>query len=195
MKVTLFYDYTCPFCYITSKNIEILSNEFDLNLDWKGIEIHPEYPTGGMKSSGSLKSLKAAEIIKQTARESGTRVIFPGFRTNSRLSLEASEFAKSRNLFESMHKALYDAYFLDKKNIGDVNIILELGETAGIDRNQLEECLLGRSMSGQIEENKELAAKYGVLGVPTLILGTFPIHGNQSLDTLRHIIRRAIERS
>ena len=195
MKVTVFYDYICPFCYITSTNIEALSDEFDLDIDWKGIEIHAEYPTGGVKSSKTLRSLKAAETIKQTAGESGIPFIPPGFRTNSRLSLEASEFAKTRNLFKAMHKALYNAYFQDKKNIGSLNIILELGETAGIDRILLEECLIGRSMFGQIEENKKEAAEYGVLGVPTVILGHFPIHGNQTIDTLRHMIRRAIERS
>jgi predicted DsbA family dithiol-disulfide isomerase len=195
MKVTVFYDYICPFCYITSTNIEALSEEFDLDIDWKGIEIHPEYQSGGVKSSKTLRSLKASEIIKQTAGESGIPIILPGFRTNSRLSLEASEFAKTRNLFKAMHKALYNAYFQDKKNIGRLNIILELGETAGIDRILLEECLIGRSMFEQIEVNKKEAAEYGVLGVPTVILGNFPIHGNQTIDTLRHIIRRAIERS
>lgn len=180
---------------MTSKNIEALSNEYDLEIDWKGIEIHPEYPTGGVESSKSLRSLKAAETIKQTAGETGMRITLPGFRTNSRLSLEASEFAKKQNLFGAMHRALYDAFFLEKKNIGDVNIILELGETAGIDRALLEECLLERSMSGQIEENIKMAAEYGVLGVPTLLLSNFPVHGNQSLDTLRHMVKRAEERS
>jgi predicted DsbA family dithiol-disulfide isomerase len=195
MKVTVFYDYICPFCYITSKNIEGHSDEFDLEIDWKGIEIHPESPSGGVKSSNSLRSFRAAEIIQQSAKESGVRITLPGFRTNSRLSLEASEFAKTMNRFEAMHGALYDAYFLDKKNIGDVNIILGLGETVGIDSALLEECLLGRSMSGQVEENKKMAEDYSVLGVPTLLLGNYPVHGNQSLDTLRHMVKRAIERS
>lgn len=195
MKVTVFYDYICPFCYIASKNLETLSGEFDLDIDWKGIEIHPEYPAAGEKSSGSLRSLKAGQIIKQTAEESGIRITLPGFRTNSRLSLEASEFAKTRDLFKGIHKAIYEAYFLKRKNIGDVRIILEIGETAGIDRALLEESINQRSMFHKIEENKKAARGFQVLGVPTLILGNFPVHGNQSLETLRHMIRRAIERS
>jgi predicted DsbA family dithiol-disulfide isomerase len=82
MKLTVFYDYTCPFCYITSKNLETLSSEFDLDIEWKGIEIHPEYPGEGQKSSRSLKSIKTVQSIKGAAEESGMEILLPGFRIN-----------------------------------------------------------------------------------------------------------------
>ncbi|HVY54943.1 MAG TPA: DsbA family protein, partial [Thermodesulfobacteriota bacterium] len=195
MKLTVFYDYICPFCYLTSKSLEKLSREFDLDVEWKGIEIHPEYPGSGQKSPSSLKSLKAAEFIKGAARESGTDIVLPGFRTNSRLSLEASEFAKTRNLFRSFHEMIYDAYFLKRKNIGDIKVVLETGSKSGLDVRDLEECLVNRTMFQRIEQNKKEAELNLVTGVPTLMMGNFPLYGNQTRETLRHMIRRAIERS
>jgi len=195
MKLTVFYDYTCPFCYLTSKNLESLSNEFDLDIEWKGIEIHPEYPSQGQKSSKSLKSLKTVESIKGAAKESGTEIVLPGFRTNSRLSLEASEFAKAGNRFRSLHNSIYEAYFKERKNIGDIKIVLEAGVKAGLDGRELEECLNNRTMFNKVEENKKAAEVNLVVGVPTLIMGNFPVYGNQSLETLRLMIKRAIERT
>lgn len=195
MKLTVFYDYICPFCYITSKNLETLSNELELDIDWKGIEIHPEYPGEGQKSSKTLKSLKTAESIKGAAKESGMEMLLPGFRTNSRLSLEASEFAKTRGRFVSFHKLIYEAYFMERKNIGDMEIVLEAGVMSGLDPKELEECLTGRTMFHKVEENKKAAQSNLVTGVPTLIMGNFPVYGNQSPETLRLLIKRAIERS
>ncbi len=195
MKLTVFYDYTCPFCYITSKNLETLSSEFDLDIEWKGIEIHPEYPGEGQKSSRSLKSIKTVQSIKGAAEESGMEILLPGFRTNSRLSLEASEFAKAKDRFKSFHNLIYEAYFLERKNIGDIETVLQAGAAAGLDGTGLEECLRSRTMFHKVEENKKAAQSNLVTGVPTLIMGNFPVYGNQSLETLRLMIKRAIERS
>ena len=195
MKLTVFHDYICPFCYITSKNLETLSNVFDLDIEWKGIEIHPEYPGEGQKSSKSLKSIKTVESIKGAAKESGTEILLPGFRANSRLSLEASEFAKVKNRFKSFHTLIYEAYFLERKNIGDMKIILETGIEAGLDAAELEDCLNNRAMFHRVERNKKDAQSKLVVGVPTLIMGNFPVYGNQSLETLRRMIKRAIQRS
>ena len=195
MKLTVFYDYICPFCYLTSKSLEELSREFDLEIEWKGIEIHPEFTSEGQKSPRSVKSLRVAEVIKAAAAENGTEIVLPGFRTNSRLSLEASEFAKTRNLFKSFHHLIYDAYYLERKNIGDVDVIIEAGANAGLDAVELAECLVKRTMFDRIEKNKREAEENMVVGVPTILLGAFPLYGNQSRDTLRHMIRRAIERS
>jgi predicted DsbA family dithiol-disulfide isomerase len=195
MKLSVFYDYTCPYCYLCSRNLDGLSSEFDLHIEWKGIEIHPEFPKHGQKSLRSLISMKAAERIKETAKETGIDIVLPGFRTNSRLSLEASEFAKISNRFAEVHAALYEAYFLQRKNIGDVKIVLEICERAGLDRTALEECLNERTMYHRIEENKKEAAQNQILGVPTLIIGKLPVHGNQSIETLRLMIKRALERT
>jgi protein-disulfide isomerase len=48
-------------------------------------------------------------------------------------------------------------------------------------------------MFDNIEANKKEAEDNIILGVPTFIFGNFPVHGNQSTQTMRHIIKRALE--
>jgi len=79
MNVTVYYDYTCPFCYLGTKRILGLSNEFNLTIDWKGIEIHPEFPPQGKKRTRTLKSKPIAETIKEMAKEDNIEIKLPGF--------------------------------------------------------------------------------------------------------------------
>ena len=193
MNVTVYYDYICPFCYLGTKRILGLSKEFNLTIDWKGIEIHPEFPPQGKKRTRTLKSKSFAETIREMAKEDNIEIKLPGYATNSRLSLEASEFAKIKGKFLEFHIGVYEAYFLEGRNIGDIEIVLDIGEKAGLHRSDLVECLNKRTMFDNIEANKKEAEDNIILGVPTFIFGNFPVHGNQSTQTMRHIIKRALE--
>ena len=193
MNVTVYYDYICPFCYLGTKRILGLSKEFNLTIDWKGIEIHPEFPPQGKKRTKTLKSKSFAETIREMAKEDNIEIKLPGYATNSRLSLEASEFAKIKGKFLEFHIGVYEAYFLEGRNIGDIEIVLDIGEKAGLHRTDLVECLNKRTMFDNIEANKKEAEDNIILGVPTFIFGNFPVHGNQSTQTMRHIIKRALE--
>lgn len=193
MNVTVYYDYICPFCFLGTKRILELSKEFDLTIDWKGIEIHPEFPPQGKKRTRTLKSKSFAETIREMAQEDNMEIKLPGFATNSRQSLEASEFAKVKGRFLEFHIGSYEAYFLEGRNIGDIEIILDIGEKAGLDKSDLSDCLDKRTMFDQIVANKKDAEDNLVLGVPTFMFGKFPVHGNQSTQTMRHLIKRALQ--
>lgn len=193
MNVTVYYDYICPYCYLGTKRILELSKEFDLTIEWKGIEIHPEFPPQGQKRSKTLKSKSFAKTVYSMAKEDNIEIKLPGFATNSRLALEASEFAKGKGKFPEFHMAIYEAYFLEGRNIGDIEIVLEIGEKAGLDdKHGLKECLNKRYMFDKIKTNKEDAEENLILGVPTFVFGNFPVHGNQSTQTMRSIIKRSI---
>ena len=141
MKVTAFYDYNCPYCYLGSMSLYELSSEFEMEIEWKGFEIHPEFPPEGKKRTKSLKSLRVGSRVLEMARQDGFQIKLPGFAANSRLSLEGGEFAKTKGLFKDYHKGIYEAYFKNGLNIGDINIVLEVGSNAGLDRAELEEAL------------------------------------------------------
>lgn len=194
MKVTVYYDYICPFCFLGIKRLETLEKEFPLEIQSKGIEIHPEIPPQGVKRPKTLKLEQVAQNINEMSKEDGLEITPPGIIANSRLSLEASEFAKIKDKFTEFHNGIYKAYFLDGENIGNRDVILKVGENAGLQVEELEECLNRRTMLKRIEENRQEAQKNQILGVPVFIFGSFPIHGVQSLESFRKIIYRIIEK-
>jgi predicted DsbA family dithiol-disulfide isomerase len=195
MNVTVYYDYICPFCYLGTTRILELSKEFNLAIEWKGIEIHPEFPAEGKIRAKTVKSKSFAKTVYAMAAEDEIDIRLPGFATNSRKALEASEFAKTKNRFLEFHQAVYEGYFQKGLNIGDVDIVLKLGEKTGLAKHELEECLDNGYMFDKIEANKRDAKDNLILGVPTFVFGIFPVYGNQSTETLRQLIERSLERN
>lgn len=194
MKVTIYYNYICPFCFLGIKRLEVLEKEFSMEIESKGIEIHPEIPPQGVKRAKTLRLEQVVQNINEMSKEDGFEIRLPGIIANSRLSLEASEFARTKDKFTEFHKGIYKAYFQDGENIGNRDVILKVGENVGLQVGELEECLNQRTMLKKIEENRQEAEKNQILGVPTFIFGSFPIHGVQSLESFRKIIHRTVER-
>ena len=188
MKIKIYYDYLCPFCYIGSMRIKEIATDYTLELEWKGIEIHPEYPPSGKKRKKTLHSALITEKIKDMSSEDGLSINLPGLLTNTRLVLEAAVFAKEESSFPEFHYSVYEAYFHDGVNIGDKKEILKIAQKAGLDVERLETALDKRTYSHSIDGNQLDAETDMILGVPTFVINRFPIYGAQSSETLKKII-------
>ena len=79
---------------------------------------------------------------------------------------------------------------MEKRNIGDLHVILEIAEKAGIDTNELEHDLNNGEMAEALGQYRRDAQKLDVLGVPTVVFNDFRVHGVQSVDTYRSIIAK-----
>ncbi|MEM4658452.1 MAG: DsbA family protein [Candidatus Methanosuratincola sp.] len=194
-SVTVFYDYICPFCFIGSLRISALSREMGFPLEWKGIEIHPEFPPSGTRRKRTTKSQTTAQNLMWLAEEEGIEITLPGFITNSRLALEAAELAKDEGLFEKFHTGIYEAYFQKSLNIGDERIVRDVAVGVGIGEEKLKRALSERTMKARIDENMKEASSSAILGVPTFVIGGYPLHGCQRRETMRKIIERWKERA
>ncbi len=194
MKLVFYYDYICPFCSLATDRILNLAEEFSLEIQWTGVEIHPRYPAEGKKRRKTEKTVRVTEILQNLAADTGSETKLPGFVTNSRLCLEAAEFAKEKNRFLEFHKACYEAYFGKGKNIGLLETVIEIACESGLCPSELREALEKKTFSPKIEKNMESAAKNMVFGVPTLYLGTLRIHGIQSAESYRKLITKQLAR-
>ena len=194
VKILLYYDYICPFCFLATERVLDLAREFGLEAEWLGVEIHPEYPAEGKRRKKTERTIRISETLENVAAEAGVEIKLPGFVTSSRLCLEGAEFAKEKDRFMEFHKACYTAYFREGKNIGLLETVLEAAERAGLCPEDLSESLRKKSFSGKIEKNMERARENMVLGVPTLYLGELRIHGIQPLESYRKLVAKELLR-
>lgn len=192
MTIDFYYDYLCPFCYVASKRIQKLSSEMALDVDWKGIEIHPEHGSEGKKRKPTARTEHLQQTLYEIAGQDGIKVDLPGFVTNSRLCLEASEYAKSKGRFMQFHDEVYNYYLFKKENIGRLDVVLSIGQQVGLNTKELAEKLRSGAMKDTVESNKRSAEKNMVIGVPTIYFNGFRVHGAQSTETYEKIIKRHI---
>ncbi len=190
MKITVFYDYICPFSFIGSRRIQQIGAEYGVEVEWKGYEIHPEYPPQGKRRRKTFRTIRTAESLQSVMEEEEFKFKLPGFITNSRLCLEAAEFSKTQGKFIEFHNLCYESYFIERKNIGDKNTVLEIGDRVGIDRDELELSLENGEMAEILVSYRRDAQRVDVLGVPTIVFNDFRVHGVQSVETYRSIIAK-----
>lgn len=200
LKIVMFSDYICPFCYIGFETVRKLKPEFNFELEWRGFQIHPDWPAEGLAADharvgGDPDSRRALwERISAMAEAVGFSMRPPTVLTNSRAALAASEFARESGRDEALEERIYRAYFSDGLNIGDPAVVSRLGAEAGLDSSEVANAIKSPKYELRLKNNALAANQRGVNGVPTFFIGEYPLVGAQSPDAMRSILKRATER-
>ena len=111
--------------------------------------------------------------------------------SNSRLALQAAEYARDNAKFHGYHQALFTAYFSEGLDIGDLNVLTQIARDTGLDADAMVSAVESRRYLPKLEEAKEDAARLGVSGVPTFHIDNRKLLvGAQPLDVFRKMLRR-----
>ena len=200
LKIVMFSDYICPFCYVGFETMRRLKPEFDFQLEWRGFQIHPEWPAEGIPLDKALETFAAAsrdalwKRISSMAEVVGFSMKPPAVLTNSGAALAATEFARESGRDEALEERIYRAYFNEGVNIGDAQTVARLAAEAGLDAGEVADAIKSPKYEMRLKNNSLTAHQRGVSGVPTFFIGEFPLVGAQSPAATRAILKRAIER-
>ena len=201
LKIVMFSDYICPFCYIGFETVRRLKPEFNFELEWRGFQIHPDWPAEGIPAdkareiSSDPDSRRALwERISAMAETVGFSMRPPAILTNSRAALAATEFARESGRDEALEERIYRAYFNEGLNIGDPSVVVKLASETGLDSSEVADAIKSPKYELRLKNNALAANQRGVNGVPTFFIGEYPLVGAQSPDAMRSILKRATER-
>jgi predicted DsbA family dithiol-disulfide isomerase len=169
--------------------VDKLNQEFDLRVEWLGFEIHPETPQEGTPLSTLFPRIDAKSMT-QSLNNAGAPfgIAFAKIAriSNSRLSLEAAEFAKDHDRFNGFHRALFEAYFSQGRDIGSVEILASIAGDAGLDAGSMKAALQAGKYRPMIEHARQEAVRLGVNAAPTFIIANRDrIVGAQPLQVFR----------
>lgn len=197
LKVIAYSDYICPFCYIGYHRIEQLKKEYNLDIEWRPFEIHPETPKEGALTEdlpfpkGYLEM--AFANVKRLADEDGLELKFSEKLPNSRLALYISEFARKKGKFEEFHKLVLEAYWLEGKDIGDKSFLLDLAESVGLNKNEIEIYLDTDEPFKVLQKTLKELRSYGINGVPTFNIEERLIVGAQPYEVFKNVINKILD--
>ncbi len=111
---------------------------------------------------------------------------------NSRLAQELSKWAEDKGKADEIHDALFRAYFVDVKNIGKIEPLVEIAETLGLPADEATDVLLSRKYKDAVDEDWRRCAAYGVNAVPTFLAGRYLMVGAQSYEELERLVQHVI---
>lgn len=195
MPISVYSDYICPFCYIGYLRLERLRQEFELDVDWCFLEIHPDNPPEGRPVSElgyppQHWKMLMANLSRLAAQEG---VVLPErtFTTNSRRALKLAQAVLEHQpaVFERLNRALYEAYFLQRENIGDPQVLQSLAQSIGAGRTLVELAWNDPHYDAVLSRNQTRAMNLGITGTPAYELGGEVYSGAVPLATLRRAVK------
>jgi predicted DsbA family dithiol-disulfide isomerase len=216
MRIEIFSDVICPWCFIGKRRFETAISR----LRERGVDVDVEYvfrpfqldPTAPSDSPTPAKDAyakkfggqeKATEILQHvTSVAAQDNITF-----NMDIAVRANTFLAHRMLGYSLkqHGAaiqivlkekIMDAYFTNGLNIGEISVLADCAESAGIPRPEAMTFLESDSLVNEIRAEIAEASDYGVTAVPTFIInGQWSVPGAQDVEMFERIIERILERA
>jgi predicted DsbA family dithiol-disulfide isomerase len=111
--------------------------------------------------------------------------------SNSRMVLEAGEFARDHGKFELFHEEAFRSYFTDVKNIGNIDVIMEIAENSGLDSAELQQSLDKEQYLSRLKDVTLQARRNGINSAPAFIIeNETVITGAQPVDVFRDVLSR-----
>lgn len=162
-------------------------------MEWRGVEIHPETPPEGTPMAKRFRPEDISRIMQHLRRMGapfGIAFVDRPILSNSRMALQAAEFSREQGRFDPFHEALFAAYFSHGLDIGDLDVLKQIGQDAGLDVEAMVNAVQSGKYLPELAGAQEEATRLGVTGVPTFFIGDKKsVVGAQPLDVFRKVLR------
>lgn len=207
MKVEIWSDIMCPFCYIGKRHFEAALSHFEhkdkVEVEWKSFQLDPSileevkvrtdiYQYIANRKGMSIDDVKTMfENVTGMAKNAGLDFNFDTqLVANSIKAHRIIQFAKEKNLGDQAEEVLFNAYFTEGKDLADDSTLLELGQKIGLTEQDINAALSQDEFLKYAKDDIAEASDLGVDSVPFFVLNRkFAVKGAQPahhfLDALK----------
>lgn len=201
MRIDIFSDTACPWCYLGKRRFELAMAarpQYEPRVSWRPFELNPQLPSDGMDRAAFLTAKfgdesRAAEAEAELLRQgeaSGIQFRFdlikrvPNTRRSHLLIAHASRSGRGA----AVKQRIMRAYLEEGADIGDLDELVRLGTEAGLDADESRYALVLREGQDGVVAAQRHAAVLGITGVPTFVFdGQYTISGAQEVGTLTSV--------
>ena len=185
MKVEIWSDVMCPFCYIGKRHfeqaIEKLPFKNEIEVDWKSYQLNPEYHNTSnetvydyLSRSKGMPIEQAKQMTKQVsdmAANAGLTIDFDkNIPANTFDAHRLIHLAAKHGLQDLAEEKLFEAHFVNSKNIGEYNVLVELAIQIGLDKSEAESVLKSDQFAEAVRYDVYESQNLGIRGVPYFVM-------------------------
>ena len=207
MQIDIVSDTVCPWCFIGKRRIAramAMRPNVKFEVFWRPYRLDPTVPREGVDRRAYLKakfgdtprSSAMGEAIRAEGASEGIAFAFDKIAKtpNTLDSHRLVHWAGGAGVQDAVVEALFRAYFIDGKDVGDASVLTALALEAGMDGALVELLLAGDSDLEPVEREAGMASEMGISGVPTFIFdGKYMISGAREPELLVRVIDKALE--
>jgi predicted DsbA family dithiol-disulfide isomerase len=209
MKIEIWSDVMCPFCYIGKRKFEKALEHFahkeEVEVEWKSFQLDPGIKTETGKSIHQFLAERKG-ITLEKAKEMNAYVTGiaekVGLAYNFDKAVVANSFdahrfshlAKTKGLQNEAEERLFSAYFTEGKNTADVATLAKLGEEIGINPDETKAILQSNAFEDEVRGDIQEAQQLGVSGVPFFVVNRkYAISGAQESEIFLQMLNKVYE--
>ena len=198
MKVEIWSDVMCPFCYIGKRRlehaIEQLPFKSDIVVEWKSYQLDPDIKNEPGKTVDQYLAERKGVTVAYARQMNGqvTRMAAEaGLEYNLDKAVVANSFdahrfshlAAKHGKGDAAEESLFKAYFSEGKNIADRDILIQLGIDIGLNGADIKQALEGDAYTQEVQHDIEEATTLGIRGVPFFVIDRkYAVSGAQSAE-------------
>lgn len=207
MKVEIWSDVVCPWCYIGKRRFEQALSGFahasEVQVTWRSFELDPGAPRQYPETLNALlvkkKGLSLAQATAMTAQLTALAadegLIFHMERAQSGNTFDAHRLihlAATVGRQDEVKEALLRAYFTEGRVIGDAASLVDIVSTAGLPEDSAHAVLAGDAYAAEVRADEQRAAAFGITGVPFVVIDErYGISGAQPSTVFRETLETA----
>ena len=185
MKVEIWSDVMCPFCYIGKRHfeqaIEKLPFKNEIEVDWKSFQLNPEYHNTNKETvydylsrSKGMPVEQAKQMTKQVvdmAANAGLTIDFDkNIPANTFNAHRLIHLAAKHNLQDLAEEKLFEAHFVNSKNIGETDVLVDLAVEIGLDKAEALAVLNSDQFAEAVRYDIYESQNLGIRGVPYFVM-------------------------
>ena len=198
MKVEVWSDIMCPFCYIGKRNYETALKQFadsnHVEIEWHSFQLDPTIPPSREENKVTVyqyladkkgltyqQSVSMHQGLIQTAKNAGLTYNFEkAIVANSLDAHKMIQLAKEKGLGDEAEERLFLAYFTEGKDFGRLETLIELGTDIGLKEEEIMAAILSEEYAYKVKLDIQEAQNIGVRGVPFFVFNRkYAISGAQ----------------
>jgi protein disulfide-isomerase len=209
MKIEIWSDIMCPFCYIGKRHLEAALEVFpgreNIEIVWKSFQLNPNLPEKADSSQSSYEyiaqskgisleqSISMHEGAVNMAINAGLNFDFDkALITNSMKAHRVLQIAKSRGLGNKMKETLLNAYFVEGKDLSNNQVLISLGKEVGLTEEAINESLTNSQYLNQVNRDIQESQQLNVQGVPFFVFDRkYGISGAQPVGNFVQTIEKS----
>ena len=209
LKVQIWSDVMCPFCYIGKRKLEDALSQFEnqdaVEIEWKSYQLDPNFIASPDDNTVDHLAEKygrdrdwAQSMVENTAQQAKTVGLDFHFEkailANSFNAHRLAHLAKKHNLGNELEELLFKAYFTDGKDVNDLNTLTELGLEVGLQAEEIQQVLHSNAYAKEVEQDIKQANEIGVKGVPFFVFDNkYAISGAQPATAFLQTLEKVWE--
>lgn len=209
MKVDIWSDIRCPFCYIGKKNFEKALEQFpeknNIELTWRSFQLDPDLKTQPEKDSlqyfmdrKGISLNQAEEMydhVTQVGKNSDIEFKFENQKVaNTFRGHLLIKLAQSKNLANEAEEALFIAQFIDGKNVDDEATLIEIGKSLSLNEDEIKAALNSDDFKYAVSKDVSLASQMGINAVPFFVINDkYGVSGAQPADVFQEVLEKSWE--